>query len=79
VTGQVTTGGVDKIVVVRIAGRVVIVEVMVSTGGVTVMVVDTTGAVVSVMKVLVRVVFVRVIGMVFTEVPTEMTVFVDGQ
>jgi hypothetical protein len=79
VTGQVTTGGVDKIVVVRSAGRVVIVEVMVSTGGVTVMVVDTTGAVVSVMKVLVRVVFVRVIGMVFTEVPTEMTVFVDGQ
>jgi hypothetical protein len=79
VTGQVTTGGVDKIVVVRIAGRVVIVEVMVSTGGVTVMVVDTTGAVVSVMKVLVRVVFVRVIGMVFTEVPTEMTVVVDGQ
>lgn len=78
-TGQVTTGGVDKIVVVRIAGRVVIVEVMVSTGGVTVMVVDTTGAVVSVMKVLVRVVFVRVIGMVFTEVPTEMTVVVDGQ
>lgn len=60
-------------------GRVVIVEVMVSAGGVTVMVVETTGAVVSVVKVLVRVVFVRVMGMVLIAVPTEMTVVVDGQ
>jgi hypothetical protein len=57
----------------------VITEVNVTGGGVTVMVVETTGAVVSVVKVLVIVVLWRVMGTVFTAVPTEITVVVDGQ